>query len=127
MVFSETEQHIFKTIDEIELGRYCRPRSQRFESINAVRFGQGAHEELFQMTVSNKHGIKLKGIQDVLSKEKEPERKVRFYFVVPDDIFSQFRTPQNYLTAQGIKHKTVPQWITNKVEQWVLQLNYHAF
>lgn len=49
--FLKTGQHIFNTIDEIEPGRYCRPRSQRFESIDAVRFGQGAHEELFQMTI----------------------------------------------------------------------------
>ena len=79
------------------------------------------------MTVSKKHGIKLKGIQDVLSKGKEPQKKVPFYFVVPDDIFPQFRTPQNYLTAQGIKHQSVPQQITDRVEQWVLQLKYHAF
>ena len=128
--FSRVEQHVFHTIDQIKPGFYYRPRSQRLESIDAIRLSQeaydekkGAFHELFQMTVAKQHGIKVKGLEDVLGKNtnKNTNKKARFYFVVPGDIFPHFTTPQNYLTSGGTKCTILPSWI-DEVEQWVLKL-----
>ena len=71
------------------------------------------------MTVAKTHSIKVKGLQDILSTYEG--KKVRFYFVVPEDIFPEFKSPQNYITSGG---KKVPSEIVDGVEQWVLKLKY---
>ena len=122
MVFSPVEQRVFHTIDQIKPGFYYRPRSQRLESVVAIRLSQGAYHELFQMTVAKQLGIKVKGLEAVLG--KNTNKKARFYFVVPEDIFPHFKTPQNYLTSGGTKCITLPSWIADEVEQWALKLTF---
>ena len=134
MTFSQMEQHIFHTMGEIkpeinlepEPDLYYRPRSQTFESIDALCVRQGDYDELFQMTVAKTHGIKVRGLQEVL--RYLTKKKVRIYFVVPANIYPEFET-QNYLTLQGKKYTQSLPWITDKVEveQWVLKLNYFSF
>ena len=126
VVFSPVERRVFHTIDQIKPGFYYRPRSQRLESIDAIRLSQrayhesqGAYHELFQMTVAKQHGIKVKGLNAVLN--DNPNKKARFYFVVPEDIFPHYETPQNYLTSGGTKCNILPSWI-DEVEQWALKL-----
>ena len=118
--FSPVEQHVFHTIDQIKPGFYYRPRSQRLESIDAIRLSlsKEVYHELFQMTVAKQHGIKVNGLHTVL--KDNPHKKARFYFVVPGDIFPHFKT-QNYLTSGGTKCNILPSWL-NEVEQWALKL-----
>ena len=122
VVFSPGEQRVFHNIDQIKPGFYYRPRSQRLESIDAIRLSlsKEVYHELFQMTVAKQHGIKVNGLHTVL--KDNPHKKARFYFVVPGDIFPHFKTPQNYLTSGGTKYKTLPSWIADEVEQWALKL-----
>ncbi|RPB19506.1 hypothetical protein L211DRAFT_853153 [Terfezia boudieri ATCC MYA-4762] len=88
-----------------------------------VHIGHGDYDELFQMTVGKQHGIKVNGLENIKAKLT---KKVRLYFVIPNDAYPNFINPQNYLNLQGQKHQKIPKWI-NDVEQWALRLDYTTF
>ena len=75
------------------------------------------------MTVGKQHGIKVNGLENIKAKLT---KKVRLYFVIPNDAYPNFINPQNYLNLQGQKHQKIPKWI-NDVEQWALRLDYTTF
>ncbi|RPB19041.1 hypothetical protein L211DRAFT_668245 [Terfezia boudieri ATCC MYA-4762] len=118
-------QQSFYSVDEIKPGFYSRPRSRTFETIDSLCIYRVAeHDSLFQITVGRQHSIKVNGLENLSGKLMG---KVRFYFVVPGDVYPRFINPQNYLNSAGQKHQRIPRWITEKVEQWVLKLDYSAF
>ncbi|RPB19526.1 hypothetical protein L211DRAFT_631010 [Terfezia boudieri ATCC MYA-4762] len=118
-----TTLQIFRTIGEIKPAFYCRPHSKTFESIDALHIGHGDYDELFQMTVGKQHGIKVNGLENIKAKLT---KKVRLYFVIPNDAYPNFINSQNYLNLQGQKHQKIPKWI-NDMEQWALRLDYTTF
>lgn len=124
--FLKTEAQTFRRVDEIQPGYYSRPLSATFESIDAIRTGEGGFDELFKMTVSTEHGIKTKGLENLLPK-LTIGKAIRLYFVVPTDVYQTFSSQQKYITAKGEKAKVVPRWITENVEQWALKLDYTSF
>ena len=95
-------------MDNIECGSYGRPHSQTFESIDVLHTGPG-YDEPFQVMIDSKYGMKVKYLEPLTSP------------------LSVALASQNYLALQGQKHSRVPAWITDRVEQWVLELNYMAF
>ena len=123
MEFSHMEECIFQNLAQASKpDLHYRPRSRTFQSIDAIHVGQGTFNAVFQMTVAKTYGIKVKGLQDILSTYEG--KKVQFYFVVPEDIFPEFKSPQNYIISGGTKCASVPPEIVDGVEQWVLKLKY---
>ncbi|RPB19392.1 hypothetical protein L211DRAFT_853208 [Terfezia boudieri ATCC MYA-4762] len=118
-----TTLQIFHTIGEIKPVFYYRPYSKTFESIDALHIGYGDYNELFQIMVGKQHSIKVNGLENIKAKLT---KKVYLYFVIPNNIYSNFINPQNYLNLQGQKHQKIPKWINN-MEQWALRLNYITF
>ena len=49
------------------------------------------------------------------------EKKIRLYFVIPEDIYADFKT-QNYLTVKDKVASRIPTVITERVEQYVLEI-----
>ena len=47
---------------------------------------------------------------------------MKFYFVVPPDIFGAFNREQTFVTEKDIKSKEIPKVVQECVEQWVLKL-----
>ncbi|CAG8685462.1 15307_t:CDS:2, partial [Funneliformis mosseae] len=92
-----------------------------------------APDRIFQITVSQNHPIKhselVKIIQNMPAFKKNPNARIYFYFIVPDDIYDTFRH-QRYITPKKkigkdleafkeIKRKSA---ILNNVEQWALKI-----
>ena len=67
----------------------------------------------------------MNGLTKVLPKLQG--EKVRLYFVTPEDVYSKFQAEQKYLTDKREARKSVPWWVTGRVEQWVLKVNYSQF
>ncbi|CAG8707649.1 930_t:CDS:2, partial [Funneliformis caledonium] len=92
-----------------------------------------APDRIFQITVSQNHPIKhselVKIIQNMPAIKKNPNARIYFYFIVPDNIYDTFRH-QRYITPKKkigkdleafkeIKRKSA---ILNNVEQWALKI-----
>uniref|UniRef100_A0AAV1TLR1 Uncharacterized protein n=1 Tax=Peronospora matthiolae TaxID=2874970 RepID=A0AAV1TLR1_9STRA len=76
---------------------------------------------LFQVTCARVHPCKLKGlcrVLDLLGNPAEP----RLYFVVPPDIFDDFRY-QTYQRNERKKQKDEDN-IVEKLEQFVMEVSY---
>jgi len=67
---------------------YCRPLSKNFCAIDALIPSQNV---LLQMTKNRNHPIKSHGVRKCLPRLVHPKSEVRFYFVVPDTLFDDFR------------------------------------
>ena len=82
--FDSLEEQFFDDVNEIQgQGKYCRPTSKTFESIDSY-----AHpNNLFQVTISKKHSsIKqdgLRAIKSILDKDFG----TNIYFILPREIF----------------------------------------
>ena len=66
----------------------------------------------------------MKGLSDLPSAVTSGNRTVRLYFVVPEDKFEAVTRPQSYLNEQHKVHQNLPVWIPNRVEQWVLGVDF---
>jgi len=97
--------------DDIQQGRknYYRPNSDTFESIDSYVYPN----KMFQVTVSKRHGVKqdgLRAIMDILDEDSD----INIYFVLPKDIFENFKTKQPYENkGEGRRFDT---WINNIVQ-----------
>ncbi|CAG8482888.1 113_t:CDS:2, partial [Paraglomus occultum] len=124
-----TEIHIdkqecnwFTSLSEARKGYYNRPKSKTFASIDSLSFN-GETLALYQITVSENHGIK-KGLNEIdhsLTWKKDATN-VNIYFVVPPDIFEKF-TLQKYKTVKDEDYQREnPEWI-NEITQYVMEIN----
>ncbi|RUP47599.1 hypothetical protein BC936DRAFT_145547 [Jimgerdemannia flammicorona] len=79
-------------------------------------------DNMFQVTVSSQHPIKQNPLKNIVDKIPNSDRKSRLYFIVPADVYTNFRL-QNYETEDGKVAKNVPKAITDRVEQWALKFD----
>lgn len=110
------EEKIFWSINEIKDDiqqqgptKYYRPVSDTFESIDSYVYPN----EMFQVTVSRRHGVKqdgLRAIKEILDENSD----INIYFVLPKDIFENFKTKQSYVNKG--KGKIFDAWIYNIVQ-----------
>ncbi|CAG8500197.1 1494_t:CDS:2, partial [Ambispora leptoticha] len=114
---------VFNDINKIEEGRYCKPRQRNFTSIDAVV----APDTLFQMTVSKNHPINMNGLKKLAEKlgGTSGTNHIYFYFVLPKNLYDNFQA-QHFTTGKTVAKK-IPNWITNRVKQYALEidLSYH--
>ncbi|KAJ3123737.1 hypothetical protein HK098_001669 [Nowakowskiella sp. JEL0407] len=106
----------FKTLDDLDpsSGYYYMPLSNNFESINYIVFPN----MLFQITVGNKHGVKVNALNQLKNGDVlDLEKTIYLIFVVPEDIYPTF-VFQDY-TEVGDAHvgnfdKDASEWISSK-------------
>ncbi|RUO96679.1 hypothetical protein BC936DRAFT_141631, partial [Jimgerdemannia flammicorona] len=79
-------------------------------------------DNMFQVTVSSQHPIKQNPLKNIVDKIPNSDRKSRLYFIVPADVYTNFRL-QNYETEDGKVAKNVPKAITDRIEQWALKFD----
>jgi len=133
--------HVFRDLSEIKdipSGVYAYPSWRTLAAVDSVV----SPDKLFQMTVAERHGIKVEGLKDLL--HQLPKRKMyRLYFVVPSEHYESFQA-QSFVEKKEPKKKGEPKKEPNKrgskkgkvqkeaqgkqlqVEQWVLRLEYHV-
>ena len=85
-------------------------------------------DKIFQVTVSTSHPIKMNGLKNILLKLKDhkdwtPDTRVRFYFVVPPDVYESFNGEQNYHTVGGTIAKKMASEL-QQVDQYVLNFEF---
>ncbi|KAF8430001.1 hypothetical protein EV426DRAFT_579274 [Tirmania nivea] len=130
--FPRAKTKCFDKIQDVNPKYYYRPNNKNHESVDAVRlpdrFPQhpGEYIELFQMTVSSRHTVNVHGLKAFRDIDPDHNKIIRLYFVVPSDIFPQFQVPQTYTNKKGHKHRNLPKWIRERVEQWVMRLDYRS-
>ncbi|GBB88572.1 hypothetical protein RclHR1_01510023 [Rhizophagus clarus] len=116
------------TVDDIEYGKYCKPVAKNFETIDAIYIGKD-YDFTFQMTVGRTHDIKQHGYELLHEKlgGESADHPVRHYFVVPKDTFQNFQkqpfTVKKEEKGQPKNVVNVKQWITKRIEQYVLLLD----
>ncbi|CAG8778225.1 31077_t:CDS:2, partial [Racocetra persica] len=115
----EMECNWFTTLNEAHEEYYNRPKSKIFASVDSFSLDSKTLD-LYQMTVSTDHGIKIKGLNDLLAWRKDVN-DFNLYFVVPPDIFKTFPT-QKYKTAKDEDYQKIPRWINN-ITQYALEIN----
>jgi len=99
---------------------YYRPYSKTSKSVDSYIHSN----QLLQITVAKKHGIKQKGIKNlesILNKSNE----IYLYFAVPKDNFDSFTKKQNYLEGEK-KAVDVEDWI-NEIKQYSLCVDLDHF
>ncbi|RUO96576.1 hypothetical protein BC936DRAFT_141808 [Jimgerdemannia flammicorona] len=82
-------------------------------------------DNMFQVTVFSQYPIKQTPLKNIVDKIPNSDRKSRLYFIVPADVYTNFRL-QNYETEDGKVAKNVPKAITNRVEQWALKFDLRS-
>ena len=87
-------------------GVYYWPISKTTQSIDSFRV-RGDVLIMFQMTVSETHGVRLQGVLDVLKRFPNVTQHV-LYFVVPHDRFADFKLTSGYLKPNGTLYKVLP-------------------
>ncbi|CAI2187897.1 16903_t:CDS:2 [Funneliformis geosporum] len=116
------------TVDDIEDGKYCKPVAKNFETIDSIYIGKD-YDYTFQMTVGRTHDIKQHGYQLLHEKlgGESAGHTIRHYFVVPKDTFKNFQkqpfTVKKEEKGQPKNVVNVKQWITKRIEQYVLLLD----
>ncbi|CAG8799827.1 32188_t:CDS:2, partial [Racocetra persica] len=124
-----TEKHIeklecnwFITLNEARKEYYNRPKSKTFASIDSFSLDSKTLD-LYQITVSKNHGMKIKGLNDLncLLEWRKDVNNFNLYFVVPSDIFKT-SPQQKYKTTKDEDCKKIPGWI-NKITQYALEID----
>ncbi|CAG8676130.1 16323_t:CDS:2 [Funneliformis mosseae] len=112
---SDLEEKFFWSIDEIKddiqkgQKNYYRPNSDTFESIDSYVYPN----KMFQVTVSRRHGVKQDGLR-AIKKVLDEDSDINIYFVLPKDIFENFKTKQSYENKGD--NKRFDAWINNIVQ-----------
>ncbi|CAG8838073.1 35029_t:CDS:2, partial [Racocetra persica] len=120
--------NLFEDYAHLELQRgarkeyYNRPKSKTFASIDSFSLDNKTLD-LYQITVSENHGVKIKGLNDLnrLLEWIKDVDNINLYFVVPPDIFKTFPL-QKYKSAKGEDSKKIPKWISEKLTQYALEI-----
>ncbi|CAG8848706.1 6118_t:CDS:2, partial [Racocetra persica] len=114
------EYKSFSTPNNASKECYNRPNSKTFKSIDSFSLDDRTLN-LYQITISNNHGIKIKGLEDLLTWINDADN-TNLYFVVPSNIFKTFPL-QKYKTIKDEDSKTIPTWINKKITQYALEIN----
>ncbi|CAI2174044.1 10976_t:CDS:1 [Funneliformis geosporum] len=116
------------TVDDIEDGKYCKPVAKNFETIDSIYIGKD-YDFTFQMTVERTHDIKQYGYELLHGKlgDESADHTIRHYFVVPKDTYKNFQK-QPFIVKKEERDQSknvvnVKQWITKRIEQYVLLLD----
>ncbi|CAG8704734.1 2867_t:CDS:2, partial [Cetraspora pellucida] len=119
----EMECKWFSTLGDAHEEFYNRPISKTFASIDSFSLDNNTLN-LYQMTVSEEHGVKIKGLENLrrLLTWREDVNNFNLYFVVPWDIFETFPL-QKYKTTKYEDCKRIPKWINEKITQYALEIN----
>lgn len=82
--------------------------------------------DLFQVTVSLDHPVKQNKLKEIVdSILKGTNRQLKLCFIVPDDIYDNFRK-QNYTTEIGTVSQRIPILVKNNVTQYALKFDITA-
>lgn len=104
---------------------YFRPKSKTYCGVDSILFHPTF--AMVQITISKDHPIKMQGVVDILKDIFLPPSrssvKYRFYFVVPESIYDDFRK-QSYLTTESKVATNINSLITDNVEQWVMKIDF---
>ncbi|CAG8520915.1 6823_t:CDS:10, partial [Cetraspora pellucida] len=118
--------NLFEDYAHLELQRgarkkyYNRPKSKTFALIDSFSLDNKTLD-LYQITISKNHGMKIKGLND-LNKWRKDANNFNLYFVVPLNIFETFLL-QKYKTTKDEDCKKIPGWI-NKITQYALEIDF---
>ena len=105
------EQVVFYDLKKVVNNNvYYKPWSRTFAAVDAISLP----DKTFQMTVSENHDEKYEGIMKIKEKLKE----FKLYFVVPEDIFENFKE-QNYVKKKKVTDKQAAK-LKKSVQQWAL-------
>ena len=120
----------FRKIDEIYSECYNIPDSPNFKSIDSIAPDCDGTHYLYQMTIADKHNIKVKGLSELESKINDYQQ-IELYFVVPDinDLFDDF-CEQNYVTTTDTEYvgwDYTTSWIKQNLTQYVLKIDLSDF
>ncbi|CAG8532928.1 10980_t:CDS:2 [Cetraspora pellucida] len=104
----EMECKWFSTLGDAHKEFYNRPILKTFASIDSFSLDNNTLN-LYQMTVSGEHGMKIKGLEDLchLLTWREDVNYFNLYFVVPQDIFETFPL-QKYKTTKYEDCQRIP-------------------
>jgi hypothetical protein len=111
----QNETLTFSEIDAIEDGKYFQPSSETFPSLDSLI----APRDIFQMTTSLNHPIKISGLKKVYSKISK-EGYINYYFVVPNYLYNSFK--KQIFTSKGKKFKGSSKYI-DRIKQYVLEID----
>ncbi|CAG8443324.1 14649_t:CDS:2 [Cetraspora pellucida] len=113
----------FTTLNEACKEYYNRPKSKTFASVDSFSLDNKTLD-LYQITVSENHGVKIKGLNDLnrLLEWIKDVDNINLYFVVPPNIFETFPL-QKYKSAKGEDSKKIPKWISEKLTQYALEID----
>jgi len=121
----------FKKIAEINvaMGIYTTPGKQNFAALDGFCQFDAVFIVGVQMTVSKKHKIVSAQLEKMLEQlgftgyPIATDRKFRIVFVVPPDVFDEYKSPQKFVGGDGKKLKLLPRVISQNCEQFVLELS----
>src|SRR4051794_15069803 len=77
---------------------------------------------LLQMTTALSHPIKINGLKKVQSK-LETEKDIVFYFVVPAQLYKQYRKQRCSTTDSDKDALNKGPWIEQRLKQYVLEID----
>ncbi|CAG8489619.1 367_t:CDS:1 [Acaulospora colombiana] len=106
---------LFSDISEIVPNMYCIPTQKNDASFDAFVFP----DTFFQMTVSESHPIIKSGLEKYINYNNSSD--IKFYFVVPKEIYSSYREQVLYTTKRTVL-KNNPPWI-NRLRQYALEID----
>ncbi len=115
-------------IDEIDSLHYNVPKSQTFETVDALTPEyDGKLNYLYQMMISETHQIKVNGLDKLKSKIKNG-KPIFLFFVVPNiDSLIYNYTLQDFVTTGNKKYvgweNNGTSWIRDNVVQYVLEID----
>lgn len=95
-------------------GTYGKPLSRNEKAIDSLL----QPDSLFQITVSEKHGVLLASVQQAAAVLRSSQSR-RLYFVVPSDKYIQWTTTQSYRTTRGRDAKRT----INNLQQYALNID----
>ena len=112
---SSSGRHIFDSWPEVKLlpcDVYSRHRIKKLPAVDSVM----QPNKLYQITVSSSHDVNCKGLLEALSGMQDDVHHVSLIFVVPTDMFQNFRA-QNITWGEGDAA------LRNNVQQFVLEMS----
>lgn len=116
----------FEKIEELNvgLGVYTTPTLPNFAVDGFCQFDPDYIIGV-QMTVSKQHTIASTQLAEMLKQlgyDNKTTREFRVVFVVPRDVFDEYKSPQTFIGVDGNELVHLPEVITKNCRQYVLEL-----
>ncbi|GBC06602.1 hypothetical protein RclHR1_06950008 [Rhizophagus clarus] len=107
------------SIDKIKDGMYYQAWESNFPSLDSVI----TPNKVFQMTIAKHHPIKMNGLKALCNKfgDKSAKELIYYYFVVPEYLYDDYKV-QKFVTSKEKDAKIIPNWIDERVFQYVLKI-----